>query len=219
MQLIRPTLPTLYSPLSLEGHGYQHIYLAAVPETMAHILATLIGTEATLIVTPFAIRETVVPDFTAPLEVKEAWESHEIKTIIGSSLTITEKETLVRARRGQGRYRQNLLLFEQECRISHVRNPEYLIASHIKPWRHSDNTERLDGENGLLLNPNMDLLFDRGLISFEDNGDLLLSPVADHLDLPRMGIDLNRPLNVGTFTSGQKVYLNFHRRDLLLKTG
>ena len=103
--------------------------------------------------------------------------------------------------------------------MSHVRNPEYLIASHIKPWRHSDNQERLDGENGLLLNPSVDLLFDRGLISFEDNGDLLLSPVADRLDLPKMGIDLSRPVNVGGFTSGQKFYLNFHRRDLLLKTG
>lgn len=77
----------------------------------------------------------------------------------------------------------------------------------------------MDGENGLLLNPNVDLLFDRGLISFEDNGDLLLSPVADRLDLPKMGIDLRQPLNVGRFTSGQKAYLAFHRRDLLLKVG
>jgi hypothetical protein len=219
MQHIRPVLPDKYSPLSSLGAGRQGIYLAAVPEPMVRMLATLIGAEAEMIVTPGVVREAVIPDFTAPLEVKEAWESHQVDAIAGSGLTPTEKESLIRARRGQGRYRQDLLTIEHECRVSHVRNPEYLIASHIKPWRHSDNQERLDGENGLLLNPSVDLLFDRGLISFEDNGDLLLSPVADRLDLPKMGIDLSRPVNVGGFTSGQKFYLNFHRRDLLLKTG
>jgi hypothetical protein len=218
MQLIRPVLPDKYSPLSPQGTGRQGIYLAAVPDPMARTLALLIGPEAQHLVIP-TVHETAPPDFTAPLEIKEAWESHEVEAIAGSSLPETEKQALVRARRGQGRYRQDLLLIEHECRVSHVRNPEYLIASHIKPWRHSDNQERLDGENGLLLNPNVDLLFDRGLISFEDTGDLLVSPVADRLDLPKMGIDLSRPLNVGGFTSGQKYYLAFHRRDLLLKVG
>lgn len=217
MQFIRPVLPVQYSPLSPTGNGYQHVYLAAIPEEMALILANLIGNEVVQIVNQTSVRETPILDFTAPLEVKEAWESHEVEAITGLSILATEKESLVRARRGQGKYRTELLRFEHECRISHVRNPEYLIASHIKPWRHSDNDERLDGENGLLLNPNVDLLFDRGLISFEDNGDVIFSPVADLIDLPKMGIDPSQPLNVGSFTSGQKSYLAFHRRDLLLQ--
>jgi len=219
MQLIKPVLPAKYSPLSPTGSGYQQIYLAAIPDGMARMLATLIGNEAAQIVNQTAVRETAILDFTAPLEVKEAWESHEVEAITGSSIPATEKESLVRARRGQGKYRAELLRIEHECRISHVRNPEYLIASHIKPWRHSDNDERLDGENGLLLNPNVDLLFDRGLISFEDNGDVIFSPVADRIDLPKLGIDPTQPLNVGSFTSGQKSYLAFHRRDLLLQVG
>lgn len=218
MDHIRPRLPTQYSPLSPQGTGYQHVYLASIPDGLASMLATLIGAEATSVLHPTAVKENVVPDFTAPLEVKEAWETHVVQQITGSSLSETMKEALVRARRGQGRFRNDLLTIEHECRVSHVRNPEYLIASHIKPWRHSDNDERLDGENGLLLCPNVDLLFDRGLISFEDNGDLILSPVADRIDLPKLGIDLRQPLNVGKFTSGQKTYLDFHRRDLLLKT-
>lgn len=217
MTFIKPVLPVQYSPLSPEGSGYQHIYLASIPEGMARMLATLIGSEAALIVNQTAVRETAELDFTAPLEVKEAWESHEIEKIAGSTISETEKDTLVRARRGQGKYRADLLRIEHECRISHVRNPEYLIASHIKPWRHSNNDERLDGENGLLLNPNIDLLFDRGLISFEENGDVIFSPVADRIDLPKLGVDPSRPLNVGNFTSGQKSYLAFHRRDLLLR--
>jgi predicted restriction endonuclease len=55
---------------------------------------------------------------------------------------------------------------------------EHLRASHCKPWRDSSNEERLDGENGLLLRPNADHLFDRGFIGFEDNGDVLVSPVG-----------------------------------------
>lgn len=217
MQFIRPVLPSTYSPLSPTGNGYQHVYLAAIPEGMARILATLIGNEAEMIVNKTLVKEADVLDFAAPLEIKEAWESHEVEAIAGSAISDTEKDSLVRARRGQGKYRAELLRIEHECRISHVSNPEYLIASHIKPWRHSNNDERLDGENGLLLNPNIDLLFDRGLISFEDNGDVIFSPVADRIDLPKLGIDPNRSLKVGNFTSGQKSYLAFHRRDLLLR--
>jgi predicted restriction endonuclease len=55
----------------------------------------------------------------------------------------------------------------------------YLIASHIKPWRSANNQERIDGSNGLLLAPHVDLLFDRGLISFTDEGSLLVSPAAN----------------------------------------
>ncbi len=54
---------------------------------------------------------------------------------------------------------------EQRCRITGVDRPEHLRASHSKPWRDSDNAERLDGENGLLLTPSIDHLFDRGFIS------------------------------------------------------
>jgi putative restriction endonuclease len=59
-----------------------------------------------------------------------------------------------------------------------VTNPIHLVASHCKPWRDSSNEERINGENGLLLTPTIDHLFDRGFIGFEDNGTLILSPVA-----------------------------------------
>jgi hypothetical protein len=65
---------------------------------------------------------------------------------------------------------------------------EHLRASHCKPWRDSDDSERLDGENGLLLTPSIDHLFDRGFISFENNGRLLVSPVAHQPSLEKMGV-------------------------------
>jgi putative restriction endonuclease len=89
---------------------------------------------------------------------------------------------------------------EQRCRITGVTNPEHLIASHCNPWRDSNNAERLNGENGLLLTPSIDHLFDRGFIGFEGNGTLILSPVAHYLSLERMGIETKGTVNVGSFT-------------------
>lgn len=83
---------------------------------------------------------------------------------------------------------------------------------------HCNNDERLDGENGLLLTPSINHLFDRGFISFEDNGTLIISPVAHLPSLQHMGIDTSNVVNVGTFTSGQKRFLDFHRKSVLLQS-
>jgi HNH endonuclease len=96
-------------------------------------------------------------------------------------------------------------------------NPVHLIASHCKPWRDSTNEERLDGENGLLMTPSMDHLFDRGFIGFEDSGTLILSPVAHRPSLERMGIQTQRTINVGGFSEGQRRFLDYHRNLVLLR--
>jgi putative restriction endonuclease len=83
-------------------------------------------------------------------------------------------------------------------------------------WRDSTNEERLDGENGLLLTPSIDHLFNRGFIGFEDNGKFIISPVAHRPSLQRMGIDVTGIMKVGGFTSGQKRFLTFHRNAVLL---
>jgi len=107
---------------------------------------------------------------------------------------------------------------ESACRITGVNREEHLRASHCKPWRDSTNAERLDGENGLLLTPNADHLFDRGFIGFEDNGDVLISPVAHEDSLARMGLNTSRIFNVGSFSQGQRRYLEFHRENVLLRS-
>jgi putative restriction endonuclease len=96
-----------------------------------------------------------------------------------------------------------------------VDNPVHLVASHCKPWRDSNNEKRLDGENGLLLTPSIDHLFDRGFIGFEDSGTLIISPVAHKPSLARMGIETERIINVGGFTQGQRKFLDFHRNAVL----
>ena len=107
---------------------------------------------------------------------------------------------------------------ETRCRITGVENPVHLVASHCKPWRDSTHEERLNGENGLLLTPTIDHLFDRGFIGFDDNGTLIISPVAHRPSLQRMGIDTKKAYNVGEFTGGQKQFLDFHRNAVLLQS-
>jgi predicted restriction endonuclease len=107
---------------------------------------------------------------------------------------------------------------EDHCRVTGVNRPEHLRASHCKPWRVANNDERLDGENGLLLTPSIDHLFDRGFVSFEDDGNLLVSPVAHGDSLRRMGVNPHEVLNVGSFSEGQRRYLAFHRENEFLRS-
>ena len=97
---------------------------------------------------------------------------------------------------GKDFFKERVSKIESRCRITGVENPVHLVASHCKPWRDSTNEERLNGENGLLLTPSIDHLFDRGFIGFEDNGRLIISPVAHYPSLQRMGIDTTKGINV-----------------------
>ena len=133
------------------------------------------------------------------------------------ALSDTERASLVLARRGQGKFRDNVAQIETRCRVTEVDRPEHLIASHIKPWRYCDSAEeRLAGGNGLLLTPTVDHLFDKGFISFDDNGELLVSPVADALSLEKMGI-LNREFRPQAFNGDQRHFLKYHRTDVFLQ--
>ena len=108
---------------------------------------------------------------------------------------------------------RNVASIEKFCRITKVDRIEHLVAGHTKPWRKSSNEERLNGENGFLLTPTMDHLFDRGFISFENNGDVMVSPVAHAESLRKMGLRPGERMNVGPFSDGQRKFLEFHREN------
>ena len=124
-----------------------------------------------------------------------------------------ERHQLVKSRRGQGVFRDNVESREPKCRITGVSNPRYLRASHIKPWRKSSDVEKIDGNNGLMLAPHVDFLFDRGFISFEDDGTLIVSVQIEDGALQLWGIPSE--VNVGMFSPEQAVYLKFHRENEL----
>lgn len=87
----------------------------------------------------------------------------------------SEVQRLIKVRLTQYKFRKNLFELNQFCAITGFKSPQFLIASHIKPWSKSNDQERLDKYNGLLLTPNFDRLFDRGFISFKKNGEIIIS--------------------------------------------
>lgn len=92
------------------------------------------------------------------------WRENQAEAKLKDDNTIieTDKVELIKARRGQGIFRRRVLATEPYCRLTGVSDPRFLRASHIKPWVVSDNNERLDGNNGLMLSPHVDHLFDGG---------------------------------------------------------
>ena len=217
IELLRRLLPSRYSPLQESGNGIQSVYLTELPPALADVLIGLIGKEAAIL-----SQRSVETVLQKPMQVEnadlEVWEHH-IESNIESDTRIpdTEREALIVARRGQGLFKQRVMEIESRCRITGVTTLIHLRASHCKPWRDSNNEERLNGENGLLLTPTIDHLFDRGFISFEDSGVLIVSPVAHVPSLNRMGVATDRIVNVGVFTDGQKQFLDFHRESVLLQ--
>jgi hypothetical protein len=177
-------------------------------------IAQLIGDEARILLNA----PPVASDVTERKADLAEWEEH-LRQEVEDDKTIgdTEKAQIVLARRGQGIFKENVRKLEERCRITGVERVEHLRASHIRPWRDSDYRERLDGENGLLLTPSIDHLFDRGFISFEDNGRLLISPVAHTESLRRMGMEMDTALNVGGFSDGQRRHLDYHREWVFLE--
>lgn len=217
MGILGPVLPGRYSPLQATGNGNQGVYLTEVSPRMARVLIDLIGRQAAELEAATTGRDNLIcpPTETADMEV---WEHH-IEQVIENTdgLTETQRESLIVARRGQGLFKDRVMRIERFCRVTKVENPVHLRASHCKPWRDSNNQERLNGENGLLLTPSIDHLFDRGFISFEDAGRLIISPVAHKESLRRMGVEIEQPVNVGAFTEGQRRFLDYHRNSVLLR--
>ena len=214
MNKLREVLPTRYAPIQQDGRGKQGVYLARVPDTLMQALVDLIGWEAKELVNMSFVSDEVGLYGQGLIE----WEEHLSQEILDDkSLEETEKQQIILARRGQGQFRNNVQMLESHCRVTCVDRPDHLRASHCKPWRDCKTAdERLDGENGLLLTPSIDHLFDRGFISFEDNGELLVSPVAHKISLQRMGIPEDK-LNVSKFSEGQKRYLDYHRNSVFLE--
>ena len=126
----------------------------------------------------------------------------------------TEKEAIVKSRIGQGLFRQKLIDYWHGCSVTQCQTQTLLLASHICPWRKSNNAQRLDVFNGLLLIPNLDKLFDKGYISFDDNGRIILSDFLPQNEYCIMGVQQSmRLINIDC---RHLPYLKFHRDNCLL---
>jgi len=135
----------------------------------------------------------------------------EALSALPDGLAGTEIERLVRLRVGQQKFREALLEYwGSSCAVTGVALPEVLRASHAKPWAEClSDAERLDVFNGFLLTANLDALFDRFLISFDDQGGLLVSSRLPAVDLQQLGI--HPGMRLRWLADEHRGYLCFHR--------
>lgn len=132
----------------------------------------------------------------------------------GKTVTKTHREQLILARLGQGNFRKELLRYwKQRCSVTGCNDGKVLRASHIKPWSVSNDKEKLDPFNGLLLIPNLDIAFDKGIISFDENGFIKISPFLSNENRLLLGINTNMHINV---TEKHQFYMEYHRRHCYL---
>jgi hypothetical protein len=203
--LLQPLLPERHSPISTStGRGNQGVYLAGLDEALGLLLLKLIEDHADPAV---RVHLVVLAD-----EGKAASDLlDDMQALQGLSIS-TERDALTKARLGQGLFRQRVAELEPVCRVTGLERQEFLVASHIKPWRDCDNRERLSGSNGLLLSPHIDKLFDRHWISFDSGGQLIWQHEAAGEALRCWGIEgvnLIRPFN-----REQEDFLQAHRSAL-----
>lgn len=125
-----------------------------------------------------------------------------------------KKETIIRARIGQGDYRNKLLEECPYCPFTMVNDERLLIASHIKPWSKADNEEKIDPKNGFMLTPTYDKLFDRGFITFEDDKRLIVSPWLSPMNQKRLNIYTGMLINKLPLDEKRKEYLKYHRENV-----
>lgn len=118
------------------------------------------------------------------------------------------KEAVTKVRVNQGEFRDRLLRRYSKCCLCGVSDTQLLTASHIKPWAVSEPEEKLDVNNGFLMCPNHDKLFDKGLISFDDNGNILISETLASPD--RIFMNVNDKMHI-SLTEKNKVFLEYHR--------
>lgn len=119
------------------------------------------------------------------------------------------KAAEIKARIGQGRFRQQVLTYWGECAVTSCKDHSLLVASHIKPWSECNSKEATDPFNGLLLSPNLDKAFDRGFISFSDKGEIIVSKQFHASDAEALGID--ETMKLRKFDKRHLFFLNYHR--------
>lgn len=131
-----------------------------------------------------------------------------------STLPETERRSLVLSRVGQGEFRAQLVSYWKGCAVTGADCIPLLKASHIKPWRDSDNKERLDVFNGLLLAPNIDAAFDIGFITFDTQGKIVLSNSVVGAPAFQLHINAKLRINSNLLRPEHQTYLEHHRREV-----
>lgn len=151
------------------------------------------------------------PDFVTDCkEIQKAIERYD-------NLSETERMAITKARVGQGVFRKRLLeKYDNKCIVTGVSTKKLLVASHIKPWIVSNNEERLSEENGLLLSPTYDKLFDYGLITFTNQGKIIFSSQLTIGDRTKLQLSTDTSYNLKLSTKMIE-HLDYHRDVIFVR--
>lgn len=122
-----------------------------------------------------------------------------------------DREAVVKVRVNQDVFRKILLDKYSKCCLCNVNKKDFLIASHIKPWSKCEPNEKLDVNNGLLLCPNHDRLFDGGWISFDEQGKILISKEIEDINKKLMNINDLMTIKI---TDDNEKYMEYHRKNV-----
>ena len=123
IDILRPLLPSKYSPLQPNGNGLQSVYLTELPASLAEVLIGIIGEEATF---RSLAAQTVIP---IPADDIESWEQKlESQVATDPQVPETDRLAIIRARRGQGLFRERVSQLKSRCRVTGVENPVHLVA-------------------------------------------------------------------------------------------
>lgn len=153
------------------------------------------------------------------IENTDMVDQSEITDVISDYATLqeTERSAIVKSRIGQGLFRKELIKkYDGCCVITGINEKKLLIASHVKPWVVCSNEERLSPENGLLLSPTFDKLFDCGLITFADTGRIIISSQLSDDVVRKLHISATDTFNLKA-TPDLKNNLEYHR-DVVFTT-
>jgi predicted restriction endonuclease len=142
-------------------------------------------------------------------KIESSVENEELEIKKSDKITITEKENIILSRVGQGNFRSNLIKYWNGCSVTNFDKPVLLNASHIKPWKESNNFERLDPFNGLLLLPNYDKLFDKGYINFDSKGKIVISKFLNAID--KGILNINSEIKLRNLEKEHISYLEYHK--------
>jgi putative restriction endonuclease len=127
----------------------------------------------------------------------------------------TTRTILGKIRIGQDKFRTELLKHLKVCPITGIDEKMILSAGHIKPWALSTNLERLDIYNGFIFSPTIDKLFDKGLITFENNKELIISRSLSSKNIDIIGIQGGRKYHRLPLENRLQ-YLEFHRNNIFI---
>lgn len=140
-------------------------------------------------------------------------ESQLISDIGAVTTSGKDVERMVLSRLGQGKFRRDVLtLWGNRCCVTGIQLLEVIRASHIRPWKECDPIQKTDPFNGLPLIATLDALFDGGLISFENDGQLIVSSSISSDSRRRLGLNVCEPLP--SLADRTRDYLSYHRENV-----